>query len=100
MKDEAITPRARLLADAIHATDQRGAKYGPPEVHFARTVGMVNAAFAHVLTRPLTTGEWAQIMVLDKVARHQAVPQKDNLLDIAGYAACSFECDREKLEDS
>lgn len=100
MKDEAITPRARLLDDAIHATDERGAKYGPPDVHFARTVGMVNAAFAHILTRPLTTGEWAQIMILDKVARHQAVPQKDNLLDIAGYAACSFECDREKLGDS
>ena len=64
------------------------------------TVGMVNAAFSHIFTRPLTTGEWAQIMILDKVARHQAVPQKDNLLDIAGYAACSFECDHEKLEDS
>ncbi len=94
------SPRALLLMDAINATDQRGAKYGPPEQHFARTVGMVNAAFAHVLKRPLTTGEWAQVMILDKIARHQAVPQKDNLLDIAGYAACSFECDREKLSDS
>lgn len=86
--------RHDFLMDTALITEQRGEKYGPPPVHFARTVGMINAAFAHLLKRPLTTGEWGQIMILDKIARHQTVPQPDNLHDIAGYAACVHECEQ------
>lgn len=92
--------RHDFLMDTALITEQRGDKYGPPPVHFARTVGMINAAFAHLLKRPLTTAEWGQIMILDKIARHQTVPQPDNLHDIAGYAACVHECEQsQKIVD-
>ena len=93
--DRTSNPRASFLKETAVITTARGEKYGPPPVHFARTVGMINSAFGHILKRPLTTGEWAQIMILDKIARHQNIPIKDNLQDIAGYAACAFECSLE-----
>tara|TARA_Y100001938_G_scaffold121324_1_gene168835 strand:- start:333 stop:653 length:321 start_codon:yes stop_codon:yes gene_type:complete len=86
------SPRREFLEEAAHITDKRGEKYGPPAEHFGRTVGMINAAFGHILKRELTPKDWALIMVLDKVAREQNVPVKDNLQDIAGYAACAHEC--------
>lgn len=98
IEDEPGTnPRARFLTETAQVTTARGNKYGPPAVHFARTVGMINSAFGHILKRPLTTSEWAQFMIIDKIARHQNVPIKDNLQDIAGYAACAFECDQIEL---
>jgi hypothetical protein len=48
------TPAERLLRDAIDVIRDRRPKYGGPLHHFARTVGMINAAFADVLKRPLT----------------------------------------------
>jgi len=84
--------RSDFLKETIEITKQRGEKYGPPAIHFGRTVGMINAAFGHILKRELTPKDWAIIMVLDKVAREQNVPIKDNLQDIAGYAACAHEC--------
>lgn len=78
----------RLLADAIATIRDRRAKYGPPLEHFLRTVGAINAIFAHKLRDPLTPEDWAQIMMLDKLARHQEQSQRDNPLDGCGYAAC------------
>jgi hypothetical protein len=67
--------------------------YGPPQEHFARTVGMVNSLFASVLKRPLTTSDWARIMLLDKLARDLGPrPHPDNAVDLAGYAALLAEC--------
>lgn len=78
----------RLLLDAAQTVRDRRAKYGPPLEHFRRTVGAINAIFAHKLREPLTPEDWAQIMMLDKLARHQEKPQRDNPLDGCGYAAC------------
>lgn len=83
----------RLLDTARAAVTDRHAVYGPPQEHFARTVGMVNALFAGVLRRPLTTADWARIMLLDKLARDLGPrPHPDNAVDLAGYAACLAEC--------
>jgi hypothetical protein len=90
--ENSMTAAEELLRKTIAAVDQRRQTYGPPGQHFARTVGMINALFAHKLKVPLTVEEWAQIMVLDKLARHQERPIEDNPLDVAGYAACWFEC--------
>jgi hypothetical protein len=87
------SPAERLLRDAVEITAARRAKYSPPQEHFARTVGAINAIFASKLREPLTVGDWAQIMILDKLARHQGQPQRDNQLDAAGYAACWAEAD-------
>jgi len=83
----------RLLEQATAAVRDRHAVYGPPTAHFARTVGMVNSLFADVLRRPLTTADWARIMILDKLARDLGPrPHADNAVDLAGYSACLAEC--------
>lgn len=83
----------RLLETAKAAVLDRHRVYGPPQEHFARTVGMVNSLFASVLKRPLTTSDWARIMLLDKLARDLGPrPHPDNVVDLAGYAACLAEC--------
>ena len=92
LRDE--TPQSeRLLLDAVDIIRQRRATYGPPgQGHFAKTVGMITALFAHKLREPLTQAEWAQIMILDKLARYQGPTRTiDGPLDIAGYAACLAE---------
>lgn len=86
-----------LLERALAAVRERRKTYGGPNVHFERTVGMINAAFAHVLRRPLTPADWAIVMTLDKVARamgpsgdpRHATP--DTAVDLAGYAGCFAE---------
>lgn len=83
----------QLLDTARAAVLDRHRVYGPPQEHFARTVGMVNSLFASVLKRPLTTSDWARIMLLDKLARDLGPrPHTDNAVDLAGYAACLAEC--------
>ena len=83
----------QLLDTAKAAVLDRHRVYGPPQEHFARTVGMVNSLFASVLKRPLTTSDWARIMLLDKLSRDLGPrPHPDNAVDLAGYAACLAEC--------
>ena len=83
-----------LLRTAIHTVGARRATYGPPKQHFAKTVAAVNAIFSHKLLSPLTEADWAQIMILDKLARHQGTSKSsDTPVDLAGYAACLAECE-------
>jgi len=85
-------PAERLLLTALDTIRQRRGCYGGPRDHFRRTIGMINAAFADVLKRPLTEADWAIFMTLDKVARYCG-PSKttDGPVDLAGYAACLAE---------
>jgi hypothetical protein len=88
----AESPAEELCQKTAAVIRDRRPKYGGPRAHFARTVGMVNAAFAGVLTRPLTEADWAVIMILDKVARYKGPASTiDGPIDIAGYAACLYE---------
>lgn len=82
-----------LLETAKRTITERRTTYGPASEHFRRTVGAVNAIFAAKLREPLTVADWAQIMILDKLARHQERPKEDNQVDTAGYAACWAECE-------
>jgi hypothetical protein len=84
----ASTVAEQLLLDALEAVRDRRQKYGPPLEHFQRTVGMINALFAHKLREPITPDEWAQIMILDKLSREREKPVRDNQVDCCGYAAC------------
>jgi hypothetical protein len=90
--DEDTPPAERLLLQTLEVIRDRRPKYGGPREHFRRTVGMINAAFADVLKRPLTEADWAIVMTLDKVARYMG-PSKtpDGPVDLAGYAACLAE---------
>ena len=86
------TPAEQLCEKTADVIRDRRPKYGGPQKHFARTVGMVNAAFAEVLKRPLTEADWATIMILDKIARFRGPNATiDGPVDIAGYAACLYE---------
>lgn len=89
-----VTPAEKLLMDALDVVRDRRPKYGGPRHHFRRTVGMINAAFADILKRPLTESDWAIFMTFDKVARFLG-PNKtaDGPIDLAGYAACLAECE-------
>ena len=92
LKDE-TSPAEQLLDKARQTVAQRRQTYGPPTEHFKKTVGMINAAFSEVLKRPLTEGDWAIIMMIDKIARDQGpTPTDDTPIDMAGYAACLAEC--------
>lgn len=86
------TAADRLLETARRTVGERRATYGPPGEHFAKTVAAVNAIFAGKLREPLTVADWAQIMILDKLARHQGANRSsDTPVDLAGYAACLAE---------
>ena len=87
----------QLLDTATRTIRQRRTTYGPPAEHFAKTVAAVNAIFGHKLREPLTEADWAQIMILDKLARHQGTAKSsDTPVDLAGYAACLAECEAER----
>jgi len=91
-KPATATPAEELCHRTAAVIRDRRPKYGGPKNHFARTIGMVNAAFADVLKRPLTEADWATIMILDKIARFRGPSSTiDGPVDIAGYAACLFE---------
>lgn len=84
-----------LLRTAIHTVGARRATYGPPKEHFRRTVAAINAIFGHKLREPLTESDWAMVMILDKLARHQGTSKSaDTPVDLAGYAACLAECEQ------
>jgi hypothetical protein len=84
--------KVRAIKDVLDVVSERGRSYGPPHEHFSRTVGMINAAFGSLLRRPLEPAEWGAFMILDKIARDQEKAQRDNMLDIIGYAGCVCEC--------
>lgn len=94
LRHDADNPAEQLLLDALEVIRDRRPKYGGPRHHFKRTIGMINAAFADVLRRPLTESDWAIFMTFDKVARFLG-PNKtaDGPIDLAGYAACLAECE-------
>ena len=95
--DESVSsepPAEQLLERAVNVIRQRRQSYGPPREHFAKTVAAINAIFSHKFREPLTVADWAQVMILDKLARHQGTSKTaDTPIDLAGYAACLAECE-------
>jgi hypothetical protein len=94
MDDQDRSPAEALLVTAAATVRERRSTYGPPREHFARTVAAVNGIFANKLREPLTESDWAMIMILDKLARHQGTAKSaDTPVDLAGYAGCLAECE-------
>ena len=80
--------RKELLEKAMEATTERGQEYGTPENNFA-TIARLWRVY---LDTPINAHDVAMMMILFKVARSKANPgHTDNLVDIAGYAACAAE---------
>ena len=80
--------RKELLEKAMEATNDRGDTYGKPEDNFA-TIARLWRVY---LDTPINAQDVAAMMILFKVARAKSNPTHiDNLVDIAGYAACAAE---------
>ena len=80
--------RKELLEKAMQATAERGQEYGKPQDNFAT----IASFWSVYLGTPINAHDVAMMMVLFKVARSKANPgHADNLVDIAGYAACAAE---------
>lgn len=93
-RDDETHAADRLIADVAVVIKQRRSTYGGPKKHFQRTVDAINAIFKDKLREPLTISDWAQIMILDKLARNQGDNKtRDTKIDVAGYAACWAECE-------
>ena len=73
-----------VLQEARRATLARRKAYGQPLDNLTRTA----ALWAGILGHSITAEEVALCMAAVKLARECHRHQKDNLVDLAGYAAC------------
>lgn len=82
------TERQAILDEAreIISVDRNGS-YGEPEANQAR----IAALWSVYLETPITPRQAAICLVLVKIAREIHAPKRDNLVDIAGYAAVAGE---------
>lgn len=84
--------RERVLEEAGNIiSGNRDLQYGEPEENFTTIADLWNTYIDKITV--LTAKDVAMMMVLLKVAREvSGRGKRDNLIDIAGYAACAAEC--------
>lgn len=90
-----ISPRAEVLREAEQLiTGDRNETYGPPTKNFENIAKLWNVQFQHLLAEgsEFTAADVALAMIHMKMARMVAQPKRDNFVDLAGYAACGWEC--------
>ena len=77
-------PMSRLLREAeTLVTGDRRASYGTPGENHGRTAKL----WAAYLGREMTAHDVCMLNILQKISRLQHGSSRDNLVDIAGYAA-------------
>lgn len=89
------SPRADLLDDARNViTGDRNNQYGPPTQDFQRTADALTAmGYRRPNGEDLLPMDIAIIVAMVKISRIMWSPDKrDHWLDLAGYAACGWEC--------
>lgn len=92
------SPREALLTEATQLiTGDRNKSYGSPTENFQNTADLWNVQFKHLLKdgAKFTAAHIAQAQIQLKMARMVAQPKRDNYLDVAGYAACGWECEEQ-----
>jgi hypothetical protein len=97
------SPRASALNEARDLiTGDRNNQYGPPTQDFDRTAKLLNAmGYARVdaegVVQDILPSDVALIIAQVKVSRLMHSRRKrDSWVDLAGYAACGFECAEEE----
>lgn len=94
----ALKKHASILDEAKAATSgDRQRDYGTPDDNFGLIASLINAYLGDKLAKPLTATDVALMMILTKIARQRNRNKRDNLVDIAGYAACASEL-KENME--
>lgn len=87
--------RADVLDNARDLiTGDRNNQYGPPHQDFQRSAEAANAyGYRGPDGRPLAAHDIAILVSLVKLSRLMWTPTKrDSWVDLAGYAACGYEC--------
>lgn len=95
------SPRRDLLEEAADLIDgDRDKDYGSPTDNFEVIAALWTARFKHKLKdgETFTAADYADAMILAKVARNVQNAKRDNWADIAGYAGCGYETTLPKLE--
>lgn len=89
-----LSPReALLLVAKNYVCGDRNASYGEPTQDFDRTADLWNAMGFRVNGEKVQGHHIALAMISLKISRAMHAPGKyDTLIDIAGYAACGWEC--------
>lgn len=91
-----MTPRESLLTQAMQiTTGDRNNAYGSPEDNFKNIAEYWSAYLTQSAKTAiiLSPQDVAHLMILMKVARLATNPlHEDSLLDVAGYAACGYDC--------
>jgi len=97
------SPRASALNEARDLiTGDRNNQYGPPTQDFDRTAKLLNAmGYARIdaegVVQDILPSDVALIIAQVKVSRLMHSRRKrDSWVDLAGYAACGFECAEEE----
>ena len=88
-------PRSEVLTEALELINgDRNNSYGPPTQDFTRTAGVLNAlGYRGPDQRELLGHDVALIIAAVKMSRLMWTPGKrDSWVDMAGYAACGYEC--------
>lgn len=100
-------PRASALNEARDLiTGDRNNQYGPPTQDFARTADLLNAlGYARVdaegSVQEILPSDVALIIAQVKVSRlMHSRDKRDSWVDLAGYAACGYECAVEEAENA
>lgn len=100
-------PRASALNEARDLiTGDRNNQYGPPTQDFKRTADLLNAlGYARVdaneEVHDIVPSDVALIIAQVKVSRlMHSRGKRDSWVDLAGYAACGYECATEEEKDA
>lgn len=82
-----------MLEEAAAAVEgDRNDQYGGPQANFKRIAAMWGA----YLGVPIEPHDVGAMLAIVKVSRIRETPQKkDSWVDLAGYAACGWDCARE-----
>lgn len=98
-EDPRYSRREEVLEGATLAVmKQRNNTYGPPTQDFSRTAGILRSLGFAVVdaageVAPIEAHHVAMIQAAVKLSRLMWSPDhRDSWVDLAGYAACGFEC--------
>jgi hypothetical protein len=79
--DRSILLEAEMLVNGPRQVD-----YDHPKRNFARIAAILNVVLHHRLLAQIEPEDVGMMMIAVKLARQTHRPQRDNLVDIAGYA--------------